>query len=226
MKKIAILTSMTSLQESICKYVYDGSMRGMLSGDWHDCQVQVFLIKEAGKVNLTLAVDKVISSYKPDAIIGAGTAKSLTHGLLPGNIIVGSHFRYFDVCLGNDFGRYPNEPPFYFSDDMIVSKMIDAGLCVRQGLVVSGDSIIDDRVSAKKISNHFSKARALDNESAVMAQVCHASNIPFVSVRVIDDTPVMEEKAKMMYPQFRKAPSADALADEIYKVLDKTIESL
>lgn len=231
MKRVVVVTSMASLQERICRCMFEDTVpvrsNGGLSGIWRNCQVLVILTAR-GKVNVAVTVADAIREAGPDAVIVAGTARSLTSGLLPGNIVVGSHFCYHDVSYGipSEYGRYPNEPQYYFSDDGIVSRMIDVGLSFHQGLVLTGDKVIDSRSVAKKICNRFYKARVVDMESAVVAQICHRNEVPFVSVRVIDDVPVMEEKAKNLYDQFRHPLDENALADKVFSVLNKTMESL
>ena len=229
MKKICIITSSKDLQELISNTLFDGSApvrsNGGLLGFWGNCQVLVVMTR-SGKVNVAVTVSEVVNDIMPDAVIITGTASSLSSTLLPGSIIVGSHFCYYDVCFGidRDFGRYPDEPPYYHSDDRIVSAMIDAGLTVHQGIVLSGDSLVDSRPAARKILNHFGKARALDMESPPAAHVCNRNAVPFVSIRVIDSVPVMDDKAKVMYPQFKF--TNEDLHERLFAVLNKTMESL
>lgn len=230
MKKIGIITSLNSLQGMISDTLFDGKApvrsNGGLLGFWGNSQVLVCLSAK-GKVNLAVTTQSVIREAQPDAVISVGMAKSLAGGLLPGGIVVGSHFCYYDVSYGLnfEFGRYPGEPSYYRSDDRIVSSMLDAGLCVHQGLVVSGDMIVENRKSALKICNHFNKAKAYDMESTPVAQVCHKSSVPYVSIRAIDDVAVMDDKAKGMFPQF-KANDERTLLDKLMYVLNKTMESI
>ena len=163
MKKICIITSSKDLQELISNTLFDGSApvrsNGGLLGFWGNCQVLVVMTR-SGKVNVAVTVSEVVNDIRPDAVIIAGMASSLSSTLLPGSLIVGSHFCYYDVCFGlnMDFGRYPDEPKYYHSDDRIVSRMIETGLTFHQGLMLSGDSLVDSRPAARKILNHFGKA--------------------------------------------------------------------
>lgn len=230
MKKIGIITSLSSLQGMISDTLFDGKVpvrsNGGLLGFWGHSQVLVCLSAK-GKVNLAVTTQSVIREVQPDAIISVGMAKSLAGGLLPGGIVVGSHFCYYDVSYGlnHEFGRYPGEPSYYRSDNRIVSSMLDAGLSVHQGLVVSGDMIVENRKSALKVCHHFSKAKAYDMESAPIAQICHKNAVPYVSIRAIDDVAVMDDKAKGLFPQF-KANDERTLLDKLMFVLNKTMESI
>lgn len=231
MKRIVVITSSRSVYDTISENLFYenapvSSDTGIV-GVCGDCKVSV-LLSEMGKVNVAMSATRIVREVSPHAIFSVGMAKSLTNTLMPGSVVVGSHFCYYDVCFGGsvEYGRYPGEPSYYHSNDDIVSRMIDVGLSVHQGLVVSGDKVVDNKSFARKIANHFNKARALDVDSAVVAQVCHKSKTPFVSIRVIDDVPVMEEKAKSLYPQFKQPADAGALARKLFLVLNKTMESL
>ena len=229
MNKICIITSSKDLQEMISQYLFDEKppirSNGGLLGFWGNCQVLVILTSK-GKVNVAMTVSDMLNDVRPDAVFVIGTASSLTSSMLPGSIIVGSHFCYYDVCygIGTDYGRYPSEPSYYHSCDRIVSRMIDVGLFFHQGLVLSGDKLIDTRPAAKKMLSRFSKAKAFDMDSTVVAQVCHKNSVPFVSVRVIDDVPVMDDKAKSLYLHFRL--TMEEKLNRLFIVLNKTMESL
>ena len=220
---------MKSVEQGISETMFEDKepvrSNGGLLGFWAGCQVQLAMLPQ-GKVNIALAVQDIISKCRPEVVMCIGKAMSLTTSLLPGSIIVGSHFCYYDVSLdGVDFGRYPKEPTYYHSSDDVVSKMIDSGMIVHQGLFVSGDHAICNRTDAKKVANRLKRAKAFDYESTPVAQVCHSNGVPFVSVRVIYDVPVMEDKAKLMYNQFRMTNEV-TMTDKLLSILSKTMESL
>ena len=220
---------MKSVEERVSETMFEDKepvrSNGGLLGFWGNCQVLMVMLPQ-GKVHIALAVQEIIDKCKPEVVMCVGKAMSLTTALLPGSIIVGSHFCYYDVCLdGMDFGRYPKEPTYYHSSDDVVSRMIDAGMIVHQGLFVSGDHAICNRTDAKKVANRLKRAKAFDYETTPVAQVCHANGVPFVSVRVIYDVPVMEDKAKLMYNQFRMTNEV-TMTDKLLSILGKTMESL
>lgn len=229
MERIGIITSMPGLQEEISKTLFADSSPVRTNGGLLGCYEgnQLLIIETAvGKVNVTLTVNDLITDVKPKAVIMAGTAKSLTSALLPGSLVVPSHFSYYDVSQSMEsFGHYKGQPQFYLSDDGIVSHMIDGGIGLHQGLLVSGDMSVDNRSYAKKIMNHVRKARVADMESTPCAQVCYRYRVPFVSIRVIDDVPVMEEKARLLYPQFKKNTN-EGMIEALVGVLAHTLKSL
>ena len=58
-----------------------------------------------------------------------------------------------------------------------------------KGLIVSGDQFITDRHQLDAIKAQFPEALAVDMESAAIAQTCYLLQTPFVSFRILSDTP-------------------------------------
>lgn len=64
-------------------------------------------------------------------------------------------------------------------------------LCPRihAGLICTGDRFITDRAELEAIKRQFPQGLAVDMESAAIAQTCHLYGTPFISFRIISDTP-------------------------------------
>jgi adenosylhomocysteine nucleosidase len=60
------------------------------------------------------------------------------------------------------------------------------------GMICTGDQFITSRDELKRIKGQYPEALAVDMESAAIAQVCHLYGIPFLSFRIISDTPGAE----------------------------------
>ena len=60
---------------------------------------------------------------------------------------------------------------------------------LRTGLICTGDQFITDRERQNAIKQHFIDGLACDMESAAIAQTCYLQKVPFLSLRVISDTP-------------------------------------
>ena len=56
-------------------------------------------------------------------------------------------------------------------------------------MICTGDQFITNREALDKIKSKFPEGLAVDMESCAIAQVCHKYNVPFVSFRIISDTP-------------------------------------
>ena len=57
------------------------------------------------------------------------------------------------------------------------------------GLICSGDQFITNRTQLQTIKNRFTDGLAVDMESGALAQVCYIYKVPFLSFRIISDTP-------------------------------------
>ena len=58
---------------------------------------------------------------------------------------------------------------------------------IRIGMVVSGDSFINDSVRKEWIEEKFPQALAVEMEASAIAQTCHLMNTPFLMLRAISD---------------------------------------
>ena len=60
---------------------------------------------------------------------------------------------------------------------------------VKKGLIASGDMFVDNADELARIKGLYHDVLAVDMESAAIAQVCHIKRVPFISIRVVSDTP-------------------------------------
>lgn len=141
-----------------------------------------------GKVASALKTAEVINNYHPDLIINSGVAGGLDTSLNIGDLVFGQDICYHDVWCGtpNAYGQVQGFPIYYHSTPDVL-HYLDTN--VKSGLIVSGDKFISDQVELSAIKNKFPQALAVDMESASIAQTCFIYNIPFVSLRLISDTP-------------------------------------
>lgn len=63
---------------------------------------------------------------------------------------------------------------------------------IHAGLILTGDQFITSPEALAVIKSNFPEGLAVDMESAAIAQVCYLQGVPFVSFRVISDTPGAE----------------------------------
>ena len=74
--------------------------------------------------------------------------------------------------------------------DLADDSAVDTPVCC--GLTCTGDKFITDPAELKAVLGAFPEALAVDMESAAIAHACHLHNVPFLSFRVISDTPGAE----------------------------------
>ena len=143
--------------------------------------------------NMSVEVNHdTIRRYEPDCIISTGVAGGIDTCLRVMDVVVGRATCYHDVWCGFD-GVTPHGQvqglPLYFEGADIVIDNIDERPGLHCGLIVSGDQFIDSIEQVDAIKRNFPAALAVDMESGAIAQTCYLRKTPFVSMRIISDSP-------------------------------------
>ena len=142
----------------------------------------------------------------PDYILNTGVAGGIDARLRVMDMVVGKEVVYHDVWCGtgNEMGQVQGMPARYKADSKLLSAALsvtsDIALC--EGLICSGDRFITDRVALEGIKENFPEGLAVDMESGAIAQVCHMYATPFLSCRIISDTPGQVENHALQYQDF------------------------
>lgn len=177
-----------------------------------------------GKVNAAVRTHELINLYSPDIIINTGVAGGIDTETRVMDMVVGSEVVYHDVWCGegNEYGQIQGLPARYATDSNLLEKVLTANTDKRVygGLICSGDKFITDRNELKEIKTRFPEGMACDMESGAIAQVCHLCHTPFISMRIISDTPGVEGHWEQ-YTDFWKAAPQQSFA-----ILRNTIENL
>ncbi len=148
-----------------------------------------------GKVCSGICCAEMISRFSPECIINTGVAGGLDPMLRVMDVVVGRESLYNDAWCGegNEWGQIQGLPARFRSDDRLfdiaLSTKLDGGITVHGGVVCSGDRFITSRAELDEIKNQIPEVLSTDMESNSIAQVCHMFDTPFVSVRIISDTP-------------------------------------
>lgn len=95
--------------------------------------------------------------------------------------------------------------PRFFNADSYLLTLIPEGK-VKRGLIVSGDMFVDSVEELRRIKEIYPDSIAVDMESASIAQVCCIYNIPFISIRVVSDTPGESDNASQYHNFWQEAP--------------------
>ncbi|MBQ6653239.1 MAG: 5'-methylthioadenosine/S-adenosylhomocysteine nucleosidase [Prevotella sp.] len=198
--KIGIIVAMDKELEQL-RRVFDGS----------DVLVQKCGI---GKVNAAIGAAEMIRSWKPDAIISSGCAGGNGDDLQVQDVVVGTEVCYHDVYCGTAidyttvYGQVQGMPARYKADPYLLSKaqqlflsspLPQGGLRGAFGLIVTGDWFVDSKEKMRSIVEKFPEAKAVDMESAAIAQTCHIYNVPFISFRVVSDIPLRDTDASQYH---------------------------
>ncbi|MDR0831090.1 MAG: 5'-methylthioadenosine/adenosylhomocysteine nucleosidase [Prevotellaceae bacterium] len=227
MKKIAVIVAMQSEFELV-KNIFTTyetletknftCLLGTISGN------EIYLMRcGIGKVNAAVQVSEIISACQPDYVINTGVAGGIDRSLNVADVVVSERCAYHDVWCGEGhFGQIQGLPLFFESDKNLVqlAKSV-ADDTTHFGLICTGDQFITEKEVLQRIKSNFPSALAVDMESAAMAHVCHLRGVPFVSIRVISDSPCMEnDNLNQYFDFFESAPQ------RTFEVLRKIIEKM
>ena len=169
--------------------------------------VKIVLMKLGiGKVNAALGVVELIQYYSPKYIINTGVAGGVGANIHQGDIVVALQCCYHDVwCGSGSYGQVQDFPLYYNSNNYLLDiiRNIDNDK-IKVGLICTGDQFISDVYKVQLICNYFPDALAVDMESAACAQTCFIFDIPFISIRIISDTPLSHDDNFVQYEEFFK----------------------
>jgi len=174
-------------------------------------------------VNAAIQTVEMIRQYKPDCIISSGCAGGNGDDINVQDVVVSSELTYHDVYCGKAigdsvYGQVQGLPARYQADPYLLEKAKQTG--AKPGLIVTGDWFVDSKEKMREIIGHFPEAKAVDMESAAIAQVCHIYKVPFISFRVISDIPLRDTDASQYHDFW------DTIAQNSFQVTKTFIESL
>lgn len=205
--KLGILTAMTVEHDQLAHLMENKTEQkaGIYTytlGNIADNEI-VLLQCGIGKVNAAIGTSELIRTFSPDCIISTGVAGGIDKCLNIMDVVVSSQICYHDVwCgMGCEYGQVQGLPTFFDGDAELVEKAISLNdtqsqTRIHSGLICTGDQFISDQAELKTIKDHFPAGLACDMESASIAHTCYLYHKPFVSFRIISDTPGADNHAE------------------------------
>lgn len=227
-KTIGILTAMTVEYNQVAAMLSDTSTQQFgpqkfLVGMMGENKV-ILLQCGIGKVNASTGVTNLIIHFHPDCIISTGVAGGIDECLRVMDIVVSKDCCYHDVSCGDDVdpGTIQGLPKYFCgNDDMVKAALsIESDVRIVSGLICTGDQFITNRQELDRIKGANPEGLAVDMESAAIAQVCYLYGVPFVSFRIISDTPGAD-KHMDQYLNFW-----ETMADKSFTVTKLFLETL
>ena len=177
-----------------------------------------------GKVNAATGVTNLILNFQPDCIISTGVAGGIDEKLRIMDVVVGQNVCYHDVWCGEgcDPGQVQGMPTEFIGDPVMLraASTLPTDVRIVPGLICTGDQFITAREELDRIKAAHPDGLAVDMESAAIAQVCHLYQVPFLSFRIISDTPGADAHFQQ-YLNFW-----DTMADKSFTVTKLFLESL
>ena len=184
-----------------------------------------------GKVNAALGAAEMIRQHHPDVIISSGCAGGNGDDINIQDVVVSSQLVNHDVYCSRAvddttiYGQVQGLPARFDADAHLleVAKSLNlqpSTLNLHPGLIVTGDWFVDSREKARSIIELFPEAKAIDMESAAIAQTCYIYKVPFISFRVISDIPLRDTDASQYHDFW------NTIADRSFQVTKTFVESL
>lgn len=174
-----------------------------------------------GKVNAALNTYRIIKAVNPDLVINSGVAGGA--GVPIGTLLVADRIAYHDVWCGPGtvYGEADGYPLMFHSDDKVMG-IVNALLPGKtvSGLICSGDKFISSAEEIAFIRSKFPEVKAVDMESAAIAQACALTGTPVVIIRVVSDTPGEGENISQYKNFFSEAP------EKTFSVIKSIIQAL
>ena len=168
----------------------------------------VAVVSGVGKVNAASCTQILASEFKAKSLINIGVAGGVSKDIYPGDIVIGDTYVQHDVdasVFGDKIGQIPRMDVYDFkADEKLLNLAKEAAKNVPEvktyvGRIVSGDQFIADSNRVKVLDKEFN-AKAVEMESAAIAQVAYLNKIPFVIIRSISDN--ANNGAHMDYKEF------------------------
>lgn len=182
-----------------------------------------------GKVNAAVGTIRLIQEHRPNAIVSTGLAGGIDPLLRVRDVLAATQCVYHDVdCgigLGCQRGQVQGLPARYDADQHLLDTAIAVPLAEGErrmtGLICTGDQFITDRERQNDIKRHFPDGLACDMESAAIAQTCYLEHVPFISLRVISDTPGNTDNHQQQWEQFLAS-----MCDTSFRFVKQFLEAL
>ena len=226
--KIGIITAMSSEQKQLANQLENPTERkeGPFTYTEGTIKNNTIILMQCGigKVNAAAGAVEMIRNFAPDCIISTGVAGGIDSCLNVMDVVVSSRIVYHDVWCGegNAYGQIQGLPLYFTGNETLYQCAIslDTETAIHGGLICSGDKFITDRQELETIKANFPEGLAVDMESASIAQVCHLYEVPFISFRIISDTPGADNHWEQ-YTNFW-----ETIADRSFEVTHTFLSSL
>lgn len=199
--KIGIITAMNAEKEQIVQLLEGMTERNVDRFSYVEGRLNgndlILMECGIGKVNAAIGAVELIRTYNPDCIISTGVAGGIDRELSVMDVVASSRIVYHDVYCGegNAFGQVQGLPLFFPCNETLYkcATSLNTDTNIVGGLICSGDKFISDPGTLFNIKEDWPDGLAVDMESGAIAQTCYIYDVPFISFRIISDTPGVDQ---------------------------------
>ncbi len=208
-------------------------MRDALGGDSGMLGANEIVLWQCGigKVNAAVGTMRLVQQHRPDAVLSTGLAGGIDPQVNVMDVLAATQCVYHDVdCgtgLGCSRGQVQGLPARFDADPRLLEhaletqRLLASQSSLRTGLICTGDQFITDREALNGIKRNFVDGLACDMESAAIAHTCLLLGVPFLSLRVISDTPGRTPDHQLQWDQFLAS-----MCDRSFHFVKKYLETL
>jgi len=205
--KIGIIVAMEKELQQLRTLLDDGKMEVADGYEYYTGRIGrhdiVMQQGGVGKVNAAVATTTLIHRMAPEMVLSTGVAGGADTALEVMDVVISNACAYHDVWCGKEYayGQVMGQPARFPSAERPFEIPAGSGFQgrIHTGLIVTGDWFVDSREKMQDILTHFPDAKAVDMESAAIAQTCWRYGIPFLSFRIISDVPLKDTEAAQYY---------------------------
>lgn len=202
--KIGIIAAMDAEHEQIVRLLHDKTTSSVDGTNYVEGSVgshQIVLARcGIGKVNAAVGTTRLLAHHRPEAVLSTGCAGGIDADLKVMDVVAATATVYHDVWCGqgNAVGQIQGMPLAFPSDERLLAaaRALDAekqtDTRVHCGMICTGDKFITGFDELLAIKRAFPQGLAVDMESAAIAHVAYLHGVPFLSFRVVSDTPGIE----------------------------------
>lgn len=163
-----------------------------------------------GKVNAAVGTISLIDSFGPALIVNTGIAGGTGRGAGILDVVIADRIGYHDVYCGpgNARGQVQGLPELFDcrGAELVNLAAVSGNPAVKRGLIASGDLFVSTPEELEAVLKVQPEAVAVDMESGAIAQVCCLKDVPFLAIRVVSDTPGVENHHEQYGEFFSIAP--------------------
>ena len=216
MNKIGIIFAMKEELEATKKYLDCTNEYKIFDLEFYECKYKdkecILVECGIGKVNAARCTQILIDNIEVSYILNVGVAGSISNQVKICDIVIANNLVQHDFNLkpfNYERGYIPRVGKYIECDEYLlrIAKEININNNIHIGTIASGDIFVTEEEMGKKINKKLN-ALCVEMEGASIAQICYLSNIPFLVIRSISDSPNKEENNKLTYEEFLEKSAA------------------
>ncbi|MDR0448040.1 MAG: 5'-methylthioadenosine/S-adenosylhomocysteine nucleosidase [Treponema sp.] len=176
-----------------------------------------------GKVNAAVGCTLLIDHYHPELVINTGSAGGIGPGLHFGDAVISQGLVHHDAdvtAFNYEPGQLPGMPAVFpvpsnlielaeqAVDELKQEKILPEGFNHVRGIIGSGDVFMNDPERIARTAKQFPELRAIEMESAAVAQSCWLFKVPCLVIRALSDIAGIESSIR--FDEFLPAASKNS----------------